>query len=172
MAVWKVARLNRVSSLTGEPFPPDTDVVAALFGDDEEIGEDRVRGSGFARRDFLASEATDEVLAGAYCVWRTRTPPPDPEEDRRMDLDMARRFLERLVTEARPDRAAVAMTLALMLARKRRLNLVDQRADALVCRWPRETETFEVPAPDVTEADAEHLQQEILRLFDIRIEAQ
>ena len=32
MAVWKVARLGRVSSLTGEPLPPDTEVVTALFG--------------------------------------------------------------------------------------------------------------------------------------------
>ena len=167
MAVWKVARMNRVSALTGEALPPDVDVVTALFGDDEEIGEDRVRGAGFIRKDFLAEEATDERLAGAYCVWRTRTASAKPEEERRMDLDMARQFLERLLAENRGERDAVCMTLALLLARKRRVNLVGQKTGVLVCRWPRESETFEVPAPEVTEADAEHLQQEILRLFDL-----
>ena len=32
MAVWKLQRLGRVSSATGEPFPPDAEIVTALFG--------------------------------------------------------------------------------------------------------------------------------------------
>lgn len=167
MSVWKVQRLARVSALTGEPFPPDTEVVTALFGEDEEVGEDRVKGSGFVRRDFLASEATDAVLEGAYCIWRTRTAPPNPEDERRLDLDMARTFLERLLEEKNPERDAVCMTLALLLVRKRRLNLEGQEDGALRCRWPREKAVFRVPAPVVTEADAEQLQQELTRLFDV-----
>ncbi|MDJ0973599.1 MAG: hypothetical protein QNJ98_04000 [Planctomycetota bacterium] len=167
MAVWKVQRLARVSALTGEAFPPDTEIVTALFGEEEEVGEDRVKGSGFVRKDFLAAEATDELLADAYCVWRTRTAPPNPEDERRLDLDMARAFLERLLEEKNPERDAVCMTLALLLIRKRRLNLEGQDETALRCRWPREKATFKVPAPVVTEADAEQLQQELTRLFDV-----
>jgi hypothetical protein len=168
MAVWKLARLGTSSSLTGLPFPPDSEIVTALFGEEEEpAGEDRVRGSGFARRDYLAEEATPERLAGAFCVWRTRTPPARPAAERRLDMGMAREFLQRLLAEAREDRAAVCLALALLLLRKRRLHLVAERAGTLEVRWPRETATFSVPAPVLTEADAERLQQELLRLFDL-----
>lgn len=170
MSVWKVARLSRVSSLTGEPFPPDTEVVAALFGEEEDVGEDKVRGSGFVRKDYLASEVTDEMLAGAFCVWHTRTASPDPAEEKRLDLGMAREFLERLLREKDPERGPVMMTLALLLVRKRRLHLIDQKQDQLVLRWPKSTKDFTVPCPELTEADAEALQQDLLRLFDVQIE--
>ena len=165
MAVWKLQRLGRVSAATGEPFAPDTEIVTALFGDEEEVGEDRVRGSGFTRRDFLVEEATDERLGGAFCVWRTRTPPERHEDRPRFDLAMAREFLQRALAEGREDRGPVCLTLALLLARKRRLTIVDQDAATLTCRWPNEKETFVIPAPPVSEADAEVLQQDMMRLF-------
>ncbi|MDA1196086.1 MAG: hypothetical protein O2894_13025, partial [Planctomycetota bacterium] len=165
MAVWKVQRLGRVSTLTGEPFPPDVEILTALFGDDEEVGEDRVRGTGFVRRDYLLEEATEERLAGSFCRWRTRTAAPVPEEAKRFDLGMAREFLQRLLVEGREDRAPVCLTLALLLARKRRLTIEDQDATTLTCRWPGEKEMFVVPAPLLSEAEAEALQQDIMRLF-------
>ena len=167
MAVWKVQRLGQVSSVTGEPFPPDTPVVTALFGEEEEQGEDKVRGSGFVRRDFLLEEATPERLEGAFCVWRTRTAPPKPDAQRRLDLEMARQFLVRLLEQGDEARAGVCLALALLLVRKRRLNLVEQAEGVLVVRWPRQTETFTVPAPELTEADAERLEQELQRLFEL-----
>ncbi len=167
MGVWKLKRLARQSTLTGEVFPPDTEIVTALFGEEEEVGEDKVRGTGFLRRDYLASEAEPALLEGAWCIWRTRTPAPRPDEERRLDLDMARQFLERLLGEGRDDRGPVCMTLALLLIRKRKLNLISEKDGVLTARWPRETETFPVPAPEVTEADAEQLQQELQRLFDM-----
>lgn len=169
MAVWKVQRLGRVSSLTGEPFPPDTEIVTALFGEDEEMGEDRVRGSGFLRKDFLVSEATDELLAGSFCRWRTRTAPAKAEAEKRFDLGMAKEFLQRLLAEGRDDRAPVCLTLALLLARKRRLMIEDQDAESLTCRWSGEKEHFTVPAPAVSEAEAEILQQDIMRLFGFEL---
>ena len=164
--VWKLARLGRVSSLTGEVFPPETPIVTALFGEEVEH-EDGVRGTGFVRKDFAVAEATDELLEGAYCTWRTQTPSADPEEARRLDLQLAREFLERLLREGDEARAPVCMTLALLLARKRKLNVVEQHDDHLIARWPREKETFRVPAPEVGEADAEVLQQDLVRLFEL-----
>jgi hypothetical protein len=166
MAVWKLARLARVSSLTGEPFPPETEVVTALFGEEEEQGEDKVRGTGFQRRDYLAAEATPELLSGAFCVWRTKTPPEQPGARRRLDLDLARDFLLRLLDEGDASRAPVQMALALLLVRKRRLRLVGQGAGWLELAWPREASTFRIPAPTLAEADAEALEQELQRLFD------
>ena len=164
--VWKLTSRAGVCAATGKPFPPDTDVVTALFGQEAE-SEDGVRGSGFVRKDFLTSEASDDVLEGAYCVWHTRTPPASPDAERRLDLGLAREFLERLLAEGREDRAAVCMTLALLLARKRKLNIVAQEDEVLRVRWPREDRVFTVPAPPVSEADAESLQQELMRLFDL-----
>jgi hypothetical protein len=165
--VWKIAKVGRASSVTGAPFPPDTDVVTALYGEEQEASEDKVRGAGFSRRDFLPAEATPERLAGAYCVWRTRTPPAVPAARRPLDLDLAREFLERLLREGTEARAGVAMALSLILVRKRRLTLVEQTDDALVVRWPKEEALVRVPAPVLTEAEAESLQQELLRLFDV-----
>lgn len=167
MAVWKVSRLGRVSSLTGEPFPPDTEIVTALFGEEEESGEDKVRGSGFVRQDYRVDEASDELLASAYCLWRTRTPPEQPRGTQRLDLDMAREFLQRLLDDKNPEKAPVAFALALILIRKRRLRMLGQTEDRLEVSWPRQTETFHVPAPELTEADTEALEQELKRLFDL-----
>jgi len=172
MAVWKLQRLARASALTGEPFPPDTEIVTALFGEDEEAGEDRVRGGGFVRKDFLEAEATPELLAGAFCVWRTRTPAPREDGPRRFDLGMAREFLERLLREQREEHAAVCLTLALLLARKRRLVVTDHGAHTLTAHWPRSKDTFEIPAPQVSEAEAETLQQDLMRLFDVEVDAE
>jgi hypothetical protein len=170
MAVWKLKRVGPVSSATGEPLAPDTEIVTALFGQEEEEGEEAVRGSGFLRKDFLPEEATEEALAGAFCVWHTRTPPEKPEKEKRFDLGMAREFLERLLQEDRDERAAVILTLALLLARKRRLTILDQGADFLELRWPKEAESFRISAPEVSEADAEILQQDLMRLFALDTE--
>ncbi len=167
MSTWKVAHLSRTCALTGKPLPPDTPVVAALYGVDEDQGEDKVRGVGFVRKDFLAQAVTPEALAGAFCVWRTRTPPADPKRPPRLDVGMAREMLERLVAANDPSRAPVAMTLALLLVRKRRLNLASEREGVLTLRWPREKETFRVPTAEVTESEVEQLQQELLRLFEL-----
>lgn len=167
MAVWKLQRLARVSSLSGEPFPPESEVVTVLLGDEDEVAEDKVRGVGFVRRDYLASEVTDALIEGAFCTWRTQTPPADPAAEKRLDLDMARQFLERLLAQKDPARDAVCMTLALLLIRKRRLNLEGEVDGALKCRWPRDKALFSIPAPDVTEADAEALQQDLMKLFDM-----
>ena len=76
MATWKVARSSKVCALTGRPLEPGASVVTALFGADEEISEDKVRGAGFVRKDFLVDdappEALDAAIADAYCVWRTK----------------------------------------------------------------------------------------------------
>ncbi len=169
--VWKVARLGRVSSVTGEPLPPDTEVVTALFassdGDPSEGDETGVRGAGLDRRDFLESEATPERLAGAFGVWRTRTPPVKPDDARRLDLDLAGQLLDRVLEEGDPSKAPVALTLALLLVRKRRLSIVREEDGCLVVRRPRVEETIRVPAPPIAADEAERLQQDLLRLFDL-----
>ena len=171
MSTWKVARPTKTCALSGRPLPPDAPVVAALFGAEEEVSEDKVRGTGFVRKDFLlegADEAAIErALAGAYCTWRARTPPASGSKVPRLDLGMARELLERLLVENDPSRSSVAWTLALLLVRKRHLHLVSDKDQVLTLRWPKEEATFRIPSAVVSEAEEESLQQELMRLFEV-----
>jgi hypothetical protein len=169
MAVWKLARVTKVCALTGKPLPPDANVLTALFGAEDDVSEDKVRGTGFVRRDYLVDEVAPEALEAAvrdaFCTWRFRTPPATAQPPR-LDLGMARSLLERMLAEGDPARAPVVLTLALLLVRKRQLALVAEREGSLVLRWPKTTETFTIAAPVVAEAEVEGLQQELGRLFE------
>ena len=164
MATWKVAKRSRTSAVSGKPIPAGAPVVTALYGADEEVGEDRVRGSGLVRKDFFEEEATPEALAGAFCVWRSRAPAEEARAPR-LDLTAAGELLDRLLAEGAPSRAGACLTLALLLVQKRRLTLVAEKEGVLVVRRPKETSTFEVPAPPLTEAEEVALEQELARLF-------
>ena len=171
MATWKVARPTKTCAASGKPLPPDAAIVTALFdarGEaEDDVSEDKVRGAGLVRKDFLAEAATPEALAGAFCTWRGKTPPENPSKQARLDLAMARDLLERFLAQDDPSRAPALLTLALLLIRKRRLNLVAEKPGKLVVRWPKETSSFEVPAPVITEAEEASLEQELLRLFEV-----
>ena len=178
MGTWKVARSSKTCALTGRTLPPDAPVVTALFGVDEEVSDDKVRGTGMVRKDFLADAPAAELekaLEGAYCTWRTRTPPEDGAKAHRLDLGLARELLERLVKEDDPAKGAVVLTLALLLVRKRQLTLVgerqsgevlEDRSTVLTLRWPKTEETFEVSAAPIAEAEEAQIQDELGRLFD------
>lgn len=186
MATWKVARSAKVCALTGRPLEPGSSVVTALFGADEEISDDKVRGAGFVRKDYLVDEeapsALDAAIADAYCVWRTKIPSDTGPRVAKLDVLMARDLLERIVTENDPSRAAAAWTLAMLLVRKRQLTLVAEKppqaagtsvgtggagGGSLVLRWPRTDTTFEVPSVVVAEAEMEQLEQDLSRLFEV-----
>ncbi len=171
MATWKVARSAKVCALSGRPLAPGAHVVAALFGSDEEVSEDKVKGTGLVRKDFLADdappEALDRALAGAFCTWRTKVPLDTGPRVPRLDLGMARELLERLVRENDPTRAGAAWTLAMLLARKRQLQLVGEKDGILTLRWPKAEETFTLPSTVVPDAEVEQLEQELSRLFEM-----
>jgi len=168
VATWKVARPSKTCALTGAPLPADAAIVAALFGLDEEVSDDKVRGTGMVRKDYLAdAPAADlaKALEGAYCTWRTRTPPEDGSKAHRLDLGLARELLERMVKEDDPTRAPVILTLALLLVRKRQLTLVGEKDAVLRLRWPKTEETFEISSAPIPEAEEAQIQDELGRLF-------
>lgn len=181
MSTWKVARLTKTCALSGRPLPPDAPIVAALFGVPEEVSEDKVLGAGLVRKDFLVEgndpAALEAALAEAYCHWHTKSPPEHPSKAHRLDLGLARELLERLRAEGDPAKGPVILTLALLLLRKRQLQLVKEHASPapaepgapageLELRWPKEETTFRVASVVVTEAEQETLQQELARLFE------
>ena len=171
MATWKVARSAKVCALTARPLEPGASVVAALFGTDEEVSEDKVKGTGFVRKDFLVDgatpEALDAALGGAFCTWRTKVPSDTGPRTPRLDLGMARDLLERLVRESDPGRAGVAWTLSMLLVRKRQLQLLGEKDGLLTLRWPKSEETFTLASTVVPDAEIEQLEQELSRLFEV-----
>jgi hypothetical protein len=170
MATWKVARRTKTCALSGKPIPPASPVVTALYGADEETSEDKVKGTGFSRKDFLEEgadpAALEAALDGAYCTWRAKSPADDGPKTPRLDLAMAGDLLERLLVEADPARAAVTWSLSLLLVRKRRLTLVGEKDGVLTFRRPKDEGTFQVATVVVTEAEEEALTQELGRLFE------
>ncbi|HVG93801.1 MAG TPA: hypothetical protein VND21_05105 [Planctomycetota bacterium] len=170
MSTWKVARLGRTCALSGRPLPPDTAVLAALFGEAEEVSEDKVRGVGLVRKDYLVDEVPEGDLAraveGAYCTWRTRTPPENPSHQHRLDLGLARELLDRMRASPDPERAPVQLALALLLVRKRQLHLVSEQEGLLTLRWPKTDDTFTIPAVTVSDAEEAQIQLELQRLFE------
>lgn len=171
MATWKVARSSKVCALTGRPLEPGASVVTALFGVDEEVSDDKVRGTGFERKDFLVDDDDPAPLAAAiadaFCVWRTKVPPDTAARVPKLDVTMARDLLERIVLENDPARAAAAWTLAMLLVRKRELTLLGEKGGALVLRWRKSEGTFEIPSVVVAEAEIEQLEQDLSRLFEV-----
>ena len=171
MATWKVARRTKSCALSGKPIPPGAGVVTALYGAEEETSEDKVKGTGFLRKDFLEDgadpAALEAALEGAFCRWRAKSPADDGPKTPRLDLGMASELLERLLVEADPSRAAVTWALALLLVRKRRLTLVGEKDGVLTFKRPRDEGTFQVATAVVTEAEEEALTQELSRLFEV-----
>jgi len=171
MTTWKVARITKACALSGRPLPPDAPIVAALFGVPEEVSDDKVRGAGLVRKDFLLEGADAAALAAAtkdaYCTWRMRTPPESPSKSRRLDLGFAKELFERMRAENDAARAPVLWTLSMLLVRKKALRLLAEKDGALELRWPGEDQPpFTIPSVVVTEAEQESLQQEIARLFE------
>ena len=166
MATWKVARSSKVCALTGRPLEPGASVMTALFGVEEEVSDDKVRGAGFVRKDFLVDEAEPAALAAAvadaYCVWRTKLPPDTGPRIPRLDVAMARDLLERIVLENDPGRAAAAWTLEVP-----REHGVAEKDGILVLRWPKMETTFEVASVVVPDDEMERLEQDLSRLFEV-----
>ena len=68
MATWKVARSSKVCALSGRPLAPGSHVATALFGVEEEVSDDKVRGTGFVRPVHPARGGRRPVRAGDHRV--------------------------------------------------------------------------------------------------------
>lgn len=158
MEEYRFQRRSPVCMESGEPFREGDGIVSAIYRSDE----------GFVRRDVREDRFAD--AGEAFSVWRSRMPATE-EEERKLDLDLALDFLDRLVREADPAREGLAYVLTLLLARKRRVKIRETRAlpdgEVLTVVLPRPDgdETVKVRAPALQEAEIEALQQELAKLF-------
>ncbi|MGH7338758.1 MAG: hypothetical protein ACREI7_14345 [Myxococcota bacterium] len=140
------------------PFPDGAMIVSAVYAD----------GEGFLRRDLC--EPCFPGREGAFSAWKTRQPRTE-EERVKLDLDLARDFLRRLVREGDPARAGLSYLLALLLARKRRVRILETvrgaGAETLRVQMPGDEgdEVVELRVPALDDAETARLQAELSGLF-------
>ena len=158
MAEYRIAKRARVCARSGAEFKPGSVVVSVIFRSQD----------GFERHDV--TEECFESDARAFSFWRTRVP-ESLDEQRRLDLSLAREFLTRLLAEEAEERAGLAYALVLLLSRKRRIRIVGSRREGerelLQVRWPSTDgeEPIEVAVPPMDDEEVERVQAELERLF-------
>jgi len=160
LSEFKISRRAPVCAISGKPFEPGDVIVSVIH---EEL-------KGFVRRD-VREENLAAIEGEPFCVFRTKQPPPPPPA-KRIDYDLAREFLDRLLRDADPAREPLAYALTLLLSRKRRVKILETRrlpeGDLLRVAIPRaeEDEIVQIRAPALTPEQEAALQQEIARLFN------
>jgi len=160
---WKFARKGTACAGCEKAFTAGETFVSAIY-----LGE----GEPFERRD-LHLACFEAVEGEPYSRWVTTIPEKKTKKPL-LDLGLAMEFLLRLVREADPERKKVALVLALLLLRKRRLKFrgerVDEEAgrvmDLAVPRKP-DDEEFTLPAPELEDSETEEITAELGRLFGL-----
>ncbi len=166
MSDWKIDRKGTQCGACGKEFAAGETFVSAIW-----LREPPTDEGAFERKDACPAcfEAEERE---PFSRWVTRLPPEKPKGPL-LDLGLAREFLLRLVAEADPERRNVTYVLALLLLRKRRLKLLEQRREGdLAIMTLRVTGTdegkeFEVPAPEPTAEETEEITAELSRLFGL-----
>lgn len=163
MNEFKIARRAHVCAVQGEPFGPG-DVIVSVIHEEPQ---------GFVRRDVCETHL--HALEGEpFCVFRTRQPPPPPPA-KSIDYELAREFLDRLLRDADPAREPLLYALTLLLARKRRLKILETKrlpeGDLLKVAIPgaEEDDVRQVRAPRLTPEQETALQDEIAKLFNFEV---
>ncbi len=163
MSDFKIARRAPVCAVSGKPFEAG-DVIVSVIHEEPQ---------GFVRRD-VREENLAAIPGEPFCIFRTKQPPPPPAA-KRIDYELAQEFLDRMVREADPAREGVLYVLTLLLARKRRVRILETKrlpeGDLLVVSIPRaeEDEIVHVRAPHLTPEEETALQREIARLFNFDV---
>ena len=164
MVEYKFTKREAVCAVSGEPFVPGDLIISAIYFERDESGEH------FVRRDLHERHFADPTEA--FCFWRTKQPEPEPPAHK-LDFNLALEFLDKLVREADPTRERLAYTLALLLARKRRVKLKSTRklpeCDLIEVVLPGEEEdkTVQMRAPQMDDAEIDRLQTELADLFGL-----
>jgi hypothetical protein len=156
---YKFGGRAKVCGVCEGTFDPGDRIVSAVHPE----------GEGFARRDV--HEGCFKGKEEAFSFWYS-TLPESSEQQQKLDLNLARDFLAKLIREADERRAGLVYTLTLLLSRKRRVKILetkrDRGAEVLSVLMPgdEEDETHTVPVPILDAAEVDRIQAEIELLFE------
>lgn len=117
---YEIARVAPVCAATGAPLAPGDAFVAALFEAENDALE---------RRDYSAGAWNDErPPAGLFAYWKGVVPEPTKSSRLEIPFDSLLDLFEQLEDAEDPRRVAFRYVLALLLARKRLVSIVGERA--------------------------------------------
>ena len=113
-----VSRPTGICASTGNPLLQNTPAMAALCEREED--------EGFDRFDFALQEWEKSKPARLYSNWRYIVPEAGKKPDIQIDDAVLVDLFERLESDDRPQRIAFRYILALVLLRKRKLQLISR----------------------------------------------
>jgi hypothetical protein len=158
---WKFDRRSGVCAGCESVFATGAQVTSALYEHEDE----------FRRADWCGTCFADPARRGdPYSHWTADVPEPQTRKAV-FDQGVARDFLIRLIRENADARASLRYLLCLLLMRKRAVRVVEQRggagAETMVFTIPPDEDVHEIACPEIDEAEAESLREELGRLFDL-----
>jgi hypothetical protein len=162
---WKIARKGSACAGCQAEFRPGTVFISAIY--ESEPGAE----STFDRVD-TCPECFEKEERAPFSRWFT-THPKKVTDQPLLDLDMARDFLLRLAREGNPERHTLMFILALLLMRKRKVKLVEQRTEGdrpvmeFLLPLADGEETIVIPSVHPSEEETGGIEKELGRLFGL-----
>ncbi|MFK7819554.1 MAG: hypothetical protein AB8G99_12620 [Planctomycetaceae bacterium] len=152
---YNIKPLGRTCSRTGEPLAPGSLCYSALVLEQGEL----------VRQDF-SEEGWSGPPENALAHWRAATPDAVEEKVNPLDPDVLFEYFERLSEEPNELQEKMRYVLALLLVRKRRLQIEGTRTDDdesyLMFAGVRGEGNFEVRDPDLSDSEIEELQVQLV----------
>lgn len=156
-----VRRPHPVCAVTGEEFGPSDEIVTVLV-----FGEGRLE-----RRDVRA-DAFDRFEGPVYSFWRwKRSDQGERNVNRKLDLGFLSEFFKRLDRETDEHSARVRWIVALLLLRKRVLEIADRKArngpEELLLRFRGGEDVYRVVDPGLDGESVAAIESDLGRIFNL-----
>lgn len=141
------------------------------FEDDEVVTTTlRLEGEGFQRRDLCAECAAKEAQ-DPWSVWQGQRFASARRGPMKFDLGYLRQLFVRLVAREDENARPLLWVVALLLMRRRLLELQGRRlageTEVLLCRLKGEEETLEVHDPHLDESSIQGLAEALGEIFEL-----
>jgi len=158
-----VSRPTGICAATGEPLAPNTPAMAALCEREED--------EGFDRFDYCV-DAWDsgERPERLFSNWRYIVPDAGKKQDIQIDDTVLIDLFERLADDQRPQRIAFRYILALVLLRKRKLQLVGREdyegGELWLLRFKgTDGDPIQVKNPGIAEEEIQNLSEQLSEIL-------
>ncbi len=155
---YKIGSRSKACGVCEGNFDPGDRIVSAVYAE----------GEGFERRDM--HEDCFQGKESAFSYWYSTLPESD-EQRQKLDMNLARDFLAKLIREGDQRRAGLVYTLTLLLSRRRRVKILETKRDrgsevmSVLLPGDEEDETHMVPVPVLDVEEVDRIQAEIEDLF-------
>ena len=165
MSDWKFARKGSACAACETLFEEGATFVSAIYENppDAEAAFDRID---------TCPDCFEKEEREPFSRWVTTHPKKEADQPI-LDMRMARDFLLRLAREDNPERHTLMFILALLLMRKRKVKLIEQRVEGdrpvmeFLLPLAEGEETIVIPSVHPTEEETDEIELELGRLFGL-----